>query len=136
MRTVLRTAAIVLGLNLGALVVISATVPTEAHALSKDTRVLLKSGLYGTLVGAGTGLLSHALGAETQTIFVGASVGLYMGLALGAYYVWDRDEIAKRRQIESETIASHPCGEGRCQHSFQTTQPPPLLEARFTVANF
>ena len=107
--------------------------PSNAHALEPDTRTVLKSGLYGTLAGAGAGVLSRALGSNTRSIFVGASVGLYMGLVLGFYYIWDRDPYAvlEKRDQGPETnreLASRDVLESR--------QLPAKISFDFRVASF
>ncbi len=120
----------------------SVLVPTRAYALEHDTRTLLKCGLYGTLGGAATGVLSHALGSNTRSIFVGASVGLYMGLVLGFYYVWDRDPYAslekeKRPETDRE-LANRDFLDSRQLPGSQAgiVQSLPNLSFDLTVASF
>ncbi len=67
-----------------ALVLISSL---EANAMSKDGRTFLTMGGYGLVGGTVLGLAQYPFTHNTKNIFVGTSIGLYLGLALGAFYV-------------------------------------------------
>jgi hypothetical protein len=65
---------------------------------------------YGVIAGTLTGIASLAFyespGERTRNIALGASIGLYMGILLGAYVVYSPPPLSpqekQRRQIEEE----------------------------------
>lgn len=64
----------------------------EARAASQEARVFLLTSTYGVMAGSLTGLASLAFyskpSAHMRNVAVGASLGLYMGIALGAYLLY------------------------------------------------
>ena len=67
--------------------------PARAHALDSDTRTVLRDSGYG-LVG-GTVIAAAFLpltGGGARQVFIGSSVGLYIGIIAGIYVITHRDE--------------------------------------------
>jgi hypothetical protein len=81
----------VFALALAMVTAIQVSMPRNAHALSADTRSILVGGTYGVLGGAALGLISWPLTQNPRSIALGASIGLYLGLIAGIYYIHNRD---------------------------------------------
>ncbi len=64
----------------------------SAHAMSRDVRAVLVAGAYGLAGGTALGLVSFPATQSPRSIFIGTSVGLYLGLAAGIVYVLQRQE--------------------------------------------
>jgi len=61
--------------------------------MHRDVRFILTTGVLGILGGTILGLASYPMSKEIKTIFLGSSVGLYLGLAFGGISVIiDSDE--------------------------------------------
>ncbi len=75
---------------LSALLVFQFLQPIQARAMDQDVRAVLVAGTYG--LGAGTllGIASYPFTNKVRGIFVGSSIGLYLGLIMGAYYISNR----------------------------------------------
>ncbi len=69
-----------------------ALAPASSWALDRDTGAVLTLGGYGIAGGAVLGLISLPLTQNVRSIFVGTSVGLYLGLLVGFYHVMHRDD--------------------------------------------
>ena len=63
---------------------------TPAHALNRDVRAVLITSGYGVAAGTILGLASFPLNQNPRSIFIGSSVGLYLGIAVGVYYIFHR----------------------------------------------
>jgi hypothetical protein len=61
-----------------------------AHAVDRDVRAVLIGGLYGMAGGTILGLASYPFTQKPRSIFIGTSIGLYLGIAVGFYYIWNR----------------------------------------------
>ena len=59
----------------------------RAWALNPKVRAIGLNAVYGSVGGALLGVSSLALGAKGRVVAKGASLGLYFGLAFGAYVV-------------------------------------------------
>lgn len=86
-----------------------ATGSREAHAMSRQVRGLLTLGEYGLVGGTIIGLAAYPLTGEGRSIFIGSSVGLYVGLVFGLGYVLssngDEDPFwARRSKWESSSL--------------------------------
>jgi uncharacterized membrane protein len=80
-RRLLTIAMIAVGLFFG-------SVPSKpAQAMSPQFKLIAITSGYGAVAGALLGVASLAFGAESDAIFVGASLGLYTGLGVGTYMV-------------------------------------------------
>jgi hypothetical protein len=66
-------------------------VPTPAKAMDRNVKALLVAGSYGMVGGTLLGALSLPFTQNVRSMFVGTSLGLYLGLAVGVYYVVERD---------------------------------------------
>lgn len=71
--------------------------PTRAWALDRDVRRVLVAGGYGMAAGTVLGALSVPFTQNVRTMFVGTSLGLYLGLVVGVYYVLDQDNPLRLR---------------------------------------
>lgn len=70
------------------LIVFALSVPTQkAHALNAKGKAFLVICTYGTVGGALLGFASMAFGTNSRAIAQGASLGLYAGIAFGAYVI-------------------------------------------------
>lgn len=70
------------------LIVFALSLPTEkAHALNAKGKAFLVICTYGTVGGALLGFASMAFGTNSRAIAQGASLGLYAGIAFGAYVI-------------------------------------------------
>ncbi len=61
-------------------------------AMSRDVRTVLTVGLYGIAAGSLLGALALPATQDVKSIFIGSSVGLYLGLIIGIYHVNHRDD--------------------------------------------
>ena len=67
--------------------------PRQSNAVSKNVRTVWVTGSYGILVGAGMGLIAWPLtGGGIRTLFMGMSVGLYLGIIIGIYHNQSRND--------------------------------------------
>lgn len=70
--------------------------PFHAKAANEDLALFLKSSAYGAAFGAGAGLTSLAFSDQPSKnlnqVARGASLGLYVGMAVGFYLVNQRSE--------------------------------------------
>ena len=64
----------------------------EQPLLSRGTRTVLRTGLYGSLAGTAVGLVAFPFTQKVRTVFIGTSTGLYLGLALGLFLAWEDSE--------------------------------------------
>lgn len=64
----------------------------SAHAIHPNIRRVLIFGGYGLVLGSVVGLVTVPLSQDFRTLFMGSSVGLYVGLALGVYYAATFDD--------------------------------------------
>jgi hypothetical protein len=72
--------------------VLSLAVPVPAHAMSKDVRTVLVSGVYGLAAGTAVGVVAWPIAKTPRTIIIGSSVGLYMGLVVGVFHILNRHD--------------------------------------------
>lgn len=89
-RPLARSKPLVVGV-LSVVSVFLATCPC-AQAFNRDQRTVATAGLYGTLVGTLVGLVTLPVTQSGRNVFVGSSVGLYLGLAVGLYHMNHRDD--------------------------------------------
>lgn len=64
---------------------------SQAFAASKSVKTVVRTSLWGTLIGAGVGVLSWPISGNGRAPFVGMSTGLYLGIAFGIAKVSDPD---------------------------------------------
>lgn len=69
-----------------AVVAFLATPPARA-ALDRDTRTLVRASGYGLLAGTAAGLFMWPLSGQLRTVFLGSSLGLYVGIVVGVYQI-------------------------------------------------
>ncbi len=79
--------------------VTTVTLPTRAFIGGDDTKVFLLTSTYGVMAGTLTGLASLAFyedpSERLRNVAMGASIGLYAGIALGAYLTYAVPDPAK-----------------------------------------
>lgn len=112
----------------------------SAQALDRDSRTVLKAGTYGILAGTAVGLLTWPVSQTNRSVFIGSSMGLYLGLAVGIYHITHRDdpsnplrESADARG-ETDELSSSILSEGPA--AGVTGPGPAILELRWDVARF
>ena len=66
-----------------------------ASVLARKSIVVGKAALYGLGAGLVIGLASQVFKKRAKNIFVGGSLGLYAGIATGAYLIWSASRNAK-----------------------------------------
>lgn len=112
--------------------------PRQAGALDKDIKAVLLIGAYGMAAGTVLGLASYPFTKNPRSVFIGTSVGLYMGIGVGFYYLWDKHNPDSpfrnpgamghdSRGLSDEDWSSRTIGPERV---------PPLAYAAFKVADF
>ncbi len=75
------------------LVLVTALVSaTPARATDRDVKAVMTAGGYGILVGTVAGLIAWPLTGSERAIFMGSSIGLYLGIGAGFYHISNRDE--------------------------------------------
>ncbi len=127
----MKVIALVCALSFGA-----ATFAPRAEALSRTGRSFLVMGGYGMIGGTVLGVASYPFTHQARTIFIGTSIGLYLGLALGAFYAlndynpdrpfWTQD------RAEADLLAYDP---NRFERPSPGEEPVPL-RAEFSIARF
>jgi hypothetical protein len=60
--------------------------------MSRDVRAVLVISAYGLVGGTLLGLAALPFNQDARTVFIGSSLGLYLGIAVGHYYVYDRHQ--------------------------------------------
>lgn len=83
-------------------------VTPAAHAESKNAKIFLVTSSYGVMAGSLTGLASLAFyedpGNHMKNIAVGASLGLYAGIILGAYMAYVLPDLNKPSKHEPDSF--------------------------------
>src|SRR5262249_6237596 len=62
-----------------------------AHALDKNIKTVFIAGGYGLLAGTAVGLITLPLTQGIWALFIGSSVGLYLGIVIGVFHVLNRE---------------------------------------------
>jgi hypothetical protein len=75
-----------------ALALLLAIAPLQAHALSRNTSTVVTTSLYGIVGGAALGLVAWPLTGSSRALGIGASLGLWLGIAVGIYHNGHRDD--------------------------------------------
>lgn len=65
---------------------------TQSQAMDRDLRALITFGQYGLLGGTVVGLATVPFTHGIRSMFLGSSIGLYMGIAAGVYHITHRDD--------------------------------------------
>jgi hypothetical protein len=86
--TFARTAILLIALQTG----LAMLVPMRAEAMSTEMRGLFRIGAYGLVGGTALGVAAYPMTGDLRTIFVGTSIGLYLGLAIGTIYALQPDD--------------------------------------------
>ncbi len=99
-------------------VVLFLIAPPSAHAATSPEREFIMSCTYGvmagTLVGAATLAFSSSPGNNLQNVARGASIGLYLGIALGYYTAY---LLPKQVEKEQENIINGEADGGQASRS-------------------
>lgn len=80
--------------------------PHSARALNRDVKAVIITGGYGILGGTVLGLASVPFTRDARSIFIGSSVGLYLGIAVGVFYVMHRDDPDNPLRTENQVVPS------------------------------
>ena len=80
-------------------------VPQTSHALrlNKDVKDVMVMSGYGLIAGTAVGLATLPLTQDLRVTLMGSSVGLYMGIAAGIFYVLNRPEPSRASLARFET---------------------------------
>lgn len=70
-------------------VIFLTAVPARA-VLDQDTRTLIRTSEYGLVAGTAAGLLMWPLSGQLRSVFIGSSIGLYVGIVVGVYHIFER----------------------------------------------
>lgn len=73
-------------------VAVAALRPIPARALDRDVKAVILTSLYGAVAGTVLGAASYPFSQSVRGIFMGTSIGLYLGAAAGTYHVYHRDD--------------------------------------------
>ena len=65
---------------------------SPAWAVDRDVRAVLTTSAYGVAGGTLLGLASLPLHRSGRSVFMGTSLGLYLGAIVGFYYIGHRDD--------------------------------------------
>jgi hypothetical protein len=63
-----------------------------AAAIDRDVKAVLTAGEYGIAGGTILGLAAMPFARDARAIFIGSSLGLYLGAAVGIYYILHRND--------------------------------------------
>ncbi len=66
--------------------------PPCAHALDKNIQRVLILGGYGLAAGTLVGAITIPLTQDVRSMFIGSSVGMYLGAVVGIFYVFTRTD--------------------------------------------
>jgi len=120
-----------LALSLSLAMVLGLAVPTRAHAeLPRDVKAVLTTSLYGLVGGTVMGVASYPLTGDPKSIFVGSSLGLYLGIGVGIYYILNRDD------PNNPLVTPPPPGAIPLEKSEVGTETPPLILVKVPVLRF
>jgi hypothetical protein len=87
-----RPLAVLTHLIVAMAIALASLLPTRAAwAVDRDVKAILVGGGYGLVGGTLLGAVSLPFTQDLRSVFIGTSVGLYLGLAVGVYYVLERD---------------------------------------------
>jgi hypothetical protein len=111
-----------------------------AFAMSRDVRSVIVAGEYGMLGGTLLGIASLPLARSGRSVFIGTSVGLYLGIVAGIYYIHHRDDpgnplrrAARERQLEPRDPTRDDPAEGGGLLSRAAS---PLFQAQVQILRF
>ena len=120
-----------MSLMLGLAVFLAGLNPSIARAESRETKVLLLTSSYGVIAGSITGLASLAFidspGDHLRNVAMGASLGLYAGIALGAYMIWFVPDHKGRSSPKPQLKSDDPVGLGASNDSSTGTSNDEML---------
>lgn len=74
----------------------------KAQAVHRNVRTVMTTGAYGIVGGTLVGLATVPMSKDFRTMFIGSSVGLYLGIAVGIYYILHRDDPTNPLRSEGE----------------------------------
>ena len=73
------------------LLAVTALAPQRVQAVDRDVLFVIETAQYGLIGGTVLGLASLPMTHNARTIFIGSSIGLYLGIAAGLYLIFDRE---------------------------------------------
>lgn len=112
MRRGLRGAAV-----LGLAVALAGPVP--ARAVSREFRTVFWTSVYCAGAGTVLGMASLPMTRDIRTMFMGTSIGLYLGIVLGIYFISNPDDPGN--PLQSRHVP--PSREGQPSWAYLTTAP-------------
>ncbi len=103
-----------------------------ARAVDADVKTVMVSSLYGAAIGTGLGLVSLPAHQSARGIFVGSSVGFFLGIAVGIYHINHRDD--PQNPLRADLFENLREEEDRWRSV--RWSPPVLFQWNATLANF
>lgn len=64
---------------------------SSAFSMDRDVRTVLTAGIYGTGAGTILGMATLPFAQKVRGVFIGSSIGMYLGIATGIYIVTNRN---------------------------------------------
>lgn len=95
----------------------------QSHAVSRDVKTVLAAGGWGILGGTVLGLISIPFTGNFKGVFMGTSIGLYLGIAGGFYHLAHQDD------------PTNPLRAGFYSYDLALREKP-LIQFQIPVANF
>ena len=89
---------------------------SRAQAMDHDVKAVLVVSAYGLVGGTVLGLAALPFNQDIRTVFIGSSLGLYLGIAVGIYYVYDRydqDNPLRTKAADSQSGSGDSGADGR-----------------------
>ncbi len=74
------------------LLALVAVMPVQLLAIDRDVKAVLVTGTYGLVAGTAAGAISYPMTKSVRGVFIGSSIGLYLGIAAGVYYITHRED--------------------------------------------
>lgn len=96
-----------------------------AHGWNSDQRAVMTGGLYGAIAGTLVGLITLPVSQSGRNVFVGTSVGLYLGMVAGLYHIHHRDDPSNPLRYDASSRELVPEEQPEAPLSVLPPGPPP-----------